>query len=73
VENALWMLICFSSINVVIAATLRAIWKMQEHVQAWKAVNASQALNYCKHMVIICQEAMAGNHSIRRCKALVCK
>uniref|UniRef100_A0A2N9IY16 Rx N-terminal domain-containing protein n=1 Tax=Fagus sylvatica TaxID=28930 RepID=A0A2N9IY16_FAGSY len=31
-----------------------------------KAVNASQALNYCKHMVMICQEAVAGNHSLRR-------
>nr|POE58097.1 hypothetical protein CFP56_72290 [Quercus suber] len=29
-----------------------------------KSVNASQALNYCKHMVTICQEAMAGNHSL---------
>jgi hypothetical protein len=38
-----------------------------------KAVNASRALNYYMHMVIICLEAMAGNHSIRRCKALVCK
>uniref|UniRef100_A0A2N9GMR7 Disease resistance RPP13-like protein 1 n=1 Tax=Fagus sylvatica TaxID=28930 RepID=A0A2N9GMR7_FAGSY len=37
-----------------------------------EAFNASQALNYCKHMIMICQEAMAGNHSLRRCKASVC-
>uniref|UniRef100_A0A2N9GPY3 R13L1/DRL21-like LRR repeat region domain-containing protein n=1 Tax=Fagus sylvatica TaxID=28930 RepID=A0A2N9GPY3_FAGSY len=37
-----------------------------------EVVNASQALNYCKHMVMICQEVMAGNHSLRRCKAPVC-
>ncbi|KAM3684180.1 hypothetical protein ACB098_11G025100 [Castanea mollissima] len=32
-----------------------------------KAVNASQAFNYCKLMVMICKEAMAGNHSLRSC------
>ena len=29
-----------------------------------KVVDASQALNYCKDMVMIFQEAMAGNHSL---------
>ena len=32
-----------------------------------KAVNASQAFNYCKLMVMICKEAMAGNHYLRSC------
>nr|POE93144.1 hypothetical protein CFP56_40297 [Quercus suber] len=35
-----------------------------------KAVNASQVLNYYKHMVMICQEAMAGIHSLKSCKLL---
>ncbi|KAF3963369.1 hypothetical protein CMV_012227 [Castanea mollissima] len=30
-----------------------------------KAVNASQVLNYYNHMVMICQEAMAGIHSLK--------
>ena len=37
-----------------------------------KAVNASQAFNHCKHIVRICKEAMARNHSLRSCKPPVC-
>ena len=33
-----------------------------------RAVNASQAFYYCKLMVMICKEAMAGNHFLRSCK-----
>ena len=29
-----------------------------------KAIDATQALNYCKHKIMICQEAMAGTHSL---------
>ena len=29
-----------------------------------KAIDASQALNYCKHMATFFREAMAGNHSL---------
>ena len=43
--------------------TLWAIWKCRgESMVEEKAVNASQAFNYCKLMVMICKEAMAGNH-----------
>ena len=35
-----------------------------------KAIDATQALNYCKHKIIICQEAMAGIHSLKSCKPL---
>ncbi|KAL4598136.1 hypothetical protein ACB092_11G038100 [Castanea dentata] len=38
-----------------------------------KVINTSQAFNYCKLMVMICKEAMAGNHSLRCCKPIVCK
>ena len=36
-----------------------------------KAVNASQVLNYYKQMVMICQEAVAGIHSLKSCKLLL--
>ena len=36
-----------------------------------KAVNASQVLNYYKQMVMICQEAVAGIHSLKCCKLLL--
>ena len=36
-----------------------------------KAVNASQVLNYYKHMVMIRQEAIAGIHSLKSCKLLL--
>ena len=32
-----------------------------------KAIDATQALNYCKHKIVICQEAMAGTHSLKCC------
>ena len=32
-----------------------------------KVANASQVLSYYKHMVMICQEAMAGIHSLKSC------
>ena len=43
--------------------TLWAIWKCRgESKFEEKVVNASQAFNCCKLMVMICKEAMAGNH-----------
>nr|POE93143.1 putative disease resistance protein [Quercus suber] len=50
------------------------LWNMlifrSEAMLEGKAVNASQVLNYYKHMVMICQEAMAGIHSLKSCKLL---
>ena len=44
------------------------IWKCSsEGVVEGKAVNASQAFNYCKLLFIIYKEAMAGNNYLRSC------
>ena len=46
---------------------------MSEGMLEWKAVNAAQALNYCKHMVMICQEeAVPVNHFLRSFIPPVC-
>ena len=54
--------------------TLWAIWKCKsEGMLEGKAVNAFQALNYCKHMVMICQEeAVPVNHFLRSFIPPVC-
>jgi hypothetical protein len=67
------MLIFFSSVILVIAATLWGIWKCRNvAIFEGRVVNAFQALNYCRHMVSICQEGMDGNHFLRSCKPTVC-
>ena len=72
-DDALRMLIFFLLLLLLLQLLLGLFGKCRNMSKLeGKAVNASQALNYCKHMVMICQEAMAGNHSLRRCKALVC-
>lgn len=46
----------FSSVILVIVATLWAIWKCKNVTTfEGKVVSASQAHNYCSHMVMICQ------------------
>ena len=61
----------FSSVFLVIGATLWGIWKCRNVAMfEGRVVNASQALNYCRHMVRICQDAMDENHSLRSCNTI---
>jgi hypothetical protein len=69
-RDALGMLIFFLLLLLLLQLLLGLSGKCRD-MSMKESVNASQALNYCEHMVMICQEAMAGNHSLR-CKAPVC-
>ena len=71
-RDALRMLIFFLQLLLLLQLLLGLFGKSGICPCLKESVNASQALNHCKHMVMICQEAMAGNHSLRRCKAPVC-
>lgn len=67
-----WIIDALTSV-LQMAAALCAIWKCKNvGMFEGKVVNASQTLNYCSHMVTICQEAMVGNHSLGSCKPPVC-
>ena len=66
------MLIFFLLLLLLLQLLLGLFGKCRNCPCLKEVVNASQALNYCKHMVMIYQEAMAGNHSLRRCKSPMC-
>ncbi|KAF3947852.1 hypothetical protein CMV_026079 [Castanea mollissima] len=67
-----WVIDALTSVPQMTA--LWAIWKCKNvGMFEGKVVNASQTLNYCSHMVTICQEAMVGNHSLRSSFVVECK